>query len=389
MSESAVERAQALFQQYRRRASTASSPGGDSVSAEASVTTPSTLTRQASASGPDSLRMPRMTQKDLKLLLQDVDNELFEFVWGLFDVSGDGVVYADDFVAAMALLSSCADVSVSIEEQMKACFVMFDTRNDGRLGYAHARALTHTPHFIRSHISPLTRFRLPLSCSYSEFRSMLEATVTLNLKRMLLTEAGLHHVEKHMEQEFSKENLTFWQAVRGYRDAEDRYSAAKVIMDHYVRPGSEEEVNLPSGIRETLVKTFDESDAAASSGQGQPAPPPESLFEAAEEEIFKLMERDAFARFKSNPEAVAAVVDEFFATADISQDGYVSFDEYRKWVMKQPQVIVFFSQLAQSILAILKSASTSPGAEQLLDEISVRNSNAIVVELPPAAEQPA
>ena len=30
---------------------------------------------------------------------------------------------------------------------------------------------------------------------------MLEATVTLNLKRMLLTEAGLHHVEKHMEQE--------------------------------------------------------------------------------------------------------------------------------------------------------------------------------------------
>ena len=164
MSESAVERAQALFQQYRRRASTASSPGGDSVSAEASVTTPSTLTRQASASGPDSLRMPRMTQKDLKLLLQDVDNELFEFVWGLFDVSGDGVVYADDFVAAMALLSSCADVSVSIEEQMKACFVMFDTRNDGRLGYAHARALTHTPHFIRSHISPLTRFRLPLAC---------------------------------------------------------------------------------------------------------------------------------------------------------------------------------------------------------------------------------
>ena len=108
------------------------------------------------------------------------------------------------------------------------------------------------------------------------------------------------------------------------------------------------------------MKTFDESDATASSGQGQPAPPPESLFEAAEEEIFKLMERDAFARFKSNPEAVAAVVDEFFATADISQDGYVSFDEYRKWVMKQPQVIVFFSQLAQSILAILKSASTSP-----------------------------
>jgi hypothetical protein len=51
---------------------------------------------------------------------------------------------------------------------------------------------------------------------------MLEATVTLNLKRMLLTEAGLHHVEAHMAKEFSKENLTFWQAVRAYRTSSDR-----------------------------------------------------------------------------------------------------------------------------------------------------------------------
>ena len=120
---------------------------------------------------------------------------------------------------------------------------------------AHSR--THLILFAATYLLSHAFVCLSRACSYSEFRSMLEATVTLNLKRMLLTEAGLHHVEKHMEQEFSKENLTFWQAVRGYRDAEDRYSAAKVIMDHYVRPGSEEEVNLPSGIRETLVKTFD------------------------------------------------------------------------------------------------------------------------------------
>ena len=51
--------------------------------------------------------------------------------------------------------------------------------------------------------------------------------------------------------------------------------------------------------------------------------------QAAEDEIFKLMERDAYARFKSNPEAVGAVVDDFFAGADVSQDGYISFEEYR------------------------------------------------------------
>ena len=56
-------------------------------------------------------------------------NKFFE----VFD-SGDGVVYADDFVAAMALLATSADVNAGIEEQLQACFVMFDTRGDGRLG---------------------------------------------------------------------------------------------------------------------------------------------------------------------------------------------------------------------------------------------------------------
>ena len=34
--------------------------------------------------------------------------------------------------AAMALLTTSADPEVGIEEQIKACFLMFDTRNDGR-----------------------------------------------------------------------------------------------------------------------------------------------------------------------------------------------------------------------------------------------------------------
>ena len=75
---------------------------------------------------------------DLQRLLHDVDPDLFEFVWGLFDADGDGVVYADDFVAAMALLTTGADTDTSIEEQMRITFVMFDTRGDGRLGCAAA-----------------------------------------------------------------------------------------------------------------------------------------------------------------------------------------------------------------------------------------------------------
>ena len=63
---------------------------------------------------------------------------------------------------------------------------------------------------------------------------MREATVTLNLKRMLHTEAGLQHLEAHMEKEYSKENLTFWQATRTYRTATDRRAEAQRIVEHYV-----------------------------------------------------------------------------------------------------------------------------------------------------------
>lgn len=377
MSVASHEQAQALFRQYRHRASTLSpetlaaqigelSFHAKLQSPSEATSTPTSRPSFAGSGRSESMRMPRMTQRDLRRLLHDVDPELFEFVWGLFDVSGDGAVYSDDFVAAMALLTTSAEADVSIEEQVKACFVMFDTRNDGRLGY-------------------------------SEFRSMLEATVTLNLKRMLLTEAGLHHVEAHMEREFSKENLTFWQAVRAYRSASDRRATAEEIITQYVRAGSDEEVNLPHTIKNGVLREFEAT--------GSDEQPPETLFSSAEEEIFKLMERDAYARFKSSPEAVGAVVDEFFAGADLSQDGFISFEEYRKWVLQQPQVIVFFSQLSQSILALLKSAAATPG----LKEGAWRNSisdmsgvltrqqteagdamrpSGITLELPPAPDGP-
>lgn len=107
----------------------------------------------------------RMTHDNLRQALPDVDDELFRFVWTLFDPEGKGEVYSDEFVAATALLTTSHEGT--LDEQIEACFVMFDTRNDGKL-------------------------------SHAEFRSMLEATVTLNLKRMLESEEGTKAVSDHM-----------------------------------------------------------------------------------------------------------------------------------------------------------------------------------------------
>ena len=206
---------------------------------------------------------------------------------------------------------------------------------------------------------------------------MIEATVTLNLKRMLLTETGLEHVGRHMEKEFSKENLTFWQEARAFHTlaADERLAAATKLIEHYVRNGAEEEVNLPDKIKKSTLGAYEACKIVAE------APPP-ALFAEAEEEIFKLMERDAYARFKANPESVSAVVESFFKTADLSADGFISFPEYKRWVMGQPQVIVFFTQLAKSISALLKTDGNKWDHLNVSPESSYED---VALHLPPTA----
>jgi Ca2+-binding EF-hand superfamily protein len=277
MSQNTQANAQTLFRMYRHRASISSPNLG------AALAAPPTKKRTSAVRD----EVGRLTKADLRRLLHDVDEQLFEFVWGLFDARGQGSVCADDFVAAMALLtSSGASQEQNLEDMIKACFVMFDTRGDGNL-------------------------------TYSEFRSMLEATVTLNLKSMLNTKEGLQRVEAHMQKEFSKENLDFWEAAKAFRNlTEGRLARAEEIVDMWVAPGSEQEVNLPGPVREKAVADFE----AAKASKTEPSA---TIFVASEEEIFKLMERDAYARFKGNPEAVGAVCDDFFKKADMSNDGYV------------------------------------------------------------------
>ena len=133
LSDQSEERAKELFRQYRHRASTCSPEIFGGPAQWPTTPVASTAVRRQSSYSDGDGRRNRMREKDLRSLLHDVDPELFQFVWTLFD-SGDGVVYADDFVAAMALLATSADVNAGIEEQLQACFVMFDTRGDGRLG---------------------------------------------------------------------------------------------------------------------------------------------------------------------------------------------------------------------------------------------------------------
>ena len=95
----------------------------------------------------------------------------------------------------------------------------------------------------------------------------------------------------------------------------ERLADAKRLVRRFVQDGAEEQVNLPH----SMVKVIEKAIKEAGSG-GDPVPP--TLFEAAEKEVFQLMDRNAYHRFRADPDSVQAVCEEFFAKADLEQVRY-------------------------------------------------------------------
>jgi len=287
MSIASDEKARELFSQFRRK----------------SVT----LNKEASGV---------MTEKDIRELLSDIDENLFRYVFRAFDPNQTGKVDADAFVAATALLTKSFDV----DDKLQAVFSIFNTSDEDVLTKA-------------------------------EFKAMMEATVALNLLRMLETKEGMKQMETQLEKEYSMETLTFWHAARDFKlMADDQRLKAAVDMNRkFVDDGADEQVNLPHGMVVKLQGTLKEHKKSGT-------PPPNTLFEDAEDEIFKLMDRNAHERFRQDPDAVGALCDDFFREADLKQDGVVSYEEYKSFVTSQPAVLTFFSQLSECIQSLLDKA---------------------------------
>lgn len=292
LSKHSLERSRALFEDYKVAVRRSESEDGE-------------------------LRGSGLAKSTLRELLPDVDDALFNYAWGLFDPKDTGNVKAADFISTMAIILTMP--AADLNEQVESCFLMFDHRAKGHL-------------------------------TYTEFTSMVEATIRLNLARMLRTEAGERQVEAHLASEFSKENLDFWRMVRAYRltPAPNRAAEAKAIIARFITTDADEEINLPFSIKQLLLDSYASADPTL--------PCDSELFAEAEHEIFKLMERDAFTRFKGDASKSKRSLDEFFKAADKANDGVVSFDEYRSWVQSDPQVLYFFSLLSESVRSLLQDA---------------------------------
>lgn len=261
----------------------------------------------------------KMSKEQLRSdqVFSDINNELFDFLFRLFDPSETGQVNTDQFVMAVGLIAAASE-SDNLELQIETCFYMFDTDRTGRL-------------------------------SRDEFEAMVKTTIGLKLEYLLQTSEGSKAFEGALQKEFAHENFAFWQEARKYAQAaeEARRELAEGLLEQYINSGAAQQVNLPSRITNAIHERLASS---------KPGPPPADLLDAAAQEIFVLMERDTHERFKEDQQQAHALVDDFFDNARGSSNatGEVSFEQYREWVLRNPHVLVFFHEVGAKLKKLVE-----------------------------------
>ena len=162
-----------------------------------------------------------MGREQLKQCFEDklgLSAEVIESVLNLFSGGEGRKISKSEFEMALALLTKECSTP---EQQIDACFAMFDTGGRGVL-------------------------------SRAEFERMLQTSVNLNLDMLLSSSTGRDSFEKQLDKEFSRENLEFWREVRNYRSRGDslssteRLQSARKLHTRFVADGADEMVNLPS-----------------------------------------------------------------------------------------------------------------------------------------------
>lgn len=59
---------------------------------------------------------------------------------------------------------------------------------------------------------------------------------------------------------------------------------------------------------------------------------PKDIFDEAHKEIYKIIDKDSFSRFKKNDGEIQELCDALFAQCDKDGSGQVTLDEYKAWV---------------------------------------------------------
>jgi hypothetical protein len=116
------------------------------------------------------------------------------------------------------------------------------------------------------------------------------------LKHLLGHSLGLQTFRNFMQQNFAEENVDFWNTVQAFKNfeatEEELRTRALDIFELFCKEGAKHQVNLPHNIRFSIEKLLSDSII------------PRNIFDDAMDEIYKLMVRDNYARFKQTSDFV-------------------------------------------------------------------------------------
>eukprot|EP00753_Platysulcus_tardus_P010982 PLAT3181.4.p1 GENE.PLAT3181.4~~PLAT3181.4.p1 ORF type:complete len:362 (-),score=84.51 PLAT3181.4:122-1207(-) len=191
-------------------------------------------------------------------------------------------------VIVVGIIITQAAVRALAPEARVATFIIYAAEIGG---LALDCALVGDP--LWSTLSPEFRRKLSarLCCCCSKKGSAHVAAVPTSRLSDVLSDKELCKAFKtHLMHEYSVENLMFWLRARWFAEHEfssdaSRLATAQQIVLQHVLPGSDYQVNLPHAMV-TALKPVLTADGVES-----------TAFDEAAEEIFRLLERDSFARF--------------------------------------------------------------------------------------------
>ncbi|KAI6184702.1 Regulator of G-protein signaling rgs-3 [Aphelenchoides bicaudatus] len=110
-----------------------------------------------------------------------------------------------------------------------------------------------------------------------------------SFEAMLGNQVGRHHFRQYLFSVHAEENLRFWEAVVEFRATKNKSQAmlnmGRTIQEQYLREGAHNEVYLPFGVRQQILKRIREKTVD------------ETLFDDAVKHVEQILKNDPYVRF--------------------------------------------------------------------------------------------
>ncbi|CAN0000026.1 unnamed protein product, partial [Hapterophycus canaliculatus] len=152
-----------------------------------------------------------------------------------------------------------------------------------------------------------------------------------------------------VQEEYAEENFYFWQSSEQFASSLPTVAKAQTLYDGYIREGAPKQARQQCLFCAQTNEGIRRKWHAVQNGE---APLTRKLFTSAQAEVFNLMQKDNFERFRKNARSMKDFVDCMFNEVDRSNNGTVSLQEYAEWASINRNVMGFMRATGGKVAVI-------------------------------------